>query len=176
MHNPTKLHHPHSNIHNMHKNDAILKAIDDLNSQEVPNVNATAKKYNIVQSTLQRRFKGQTVSYTEAQSRSTMLLTTAQESALIEHINELSARNLHLTPQLLENLIVEIIRHPIGEQWMEQFCKHHSNKIKNIYLRSINQVIHITNNSRHFQHYFNTVRILLIYILMYIKFNQYAYE
>ena len=160
----------------MHKNDAILKAIDDLNSQEVPNVNATAKKYNIVQSTLQRRFKGQTVSYTEAQSRSTMLLTTAQESALIEHINELSARGLHLTPQLLENLIVEIVRRPIGERWVERFCKRHSNEVKSIYLRGIDQARHIADNSRHFQHYFDTVRVLLIYISMYIKSNQYAYE
>ena len=99
----------------MHKNDAILKAIDDLNSQEVPNVNATAKKYNIVQSTLQRHFKSQTVSYTEAQFKLTMLLTTAQKSTLIEHINELSVHNLHLILQLLENLIVKIVHCPIGE-------------------------------------------------------------
>ena len=54
---------------------------------------------------------------------------------------------------------------------MEQFCKHYSNKIKNIYLCSIDQVKHIANNSCHFQYYFDTVRVLLIYILMYIKFN-----
>ena len=66
----------------MSNNEAISKAIDDLNSQEVPNVNATAQKYNLVQSTLQRRFTGQTTSRHEGRSRSLMLLTDAQESTL----------------------------------------------------------------------------------------------
>ena len=82
----------------MANNDAILKAIDDLNSQEVPNINTTAKKYNIVQSTLQRRFKNQTISYNEAQSKLIILFTTTQKSVFIKYINELSARDLHLTP------------------------------------------------------------------------------
>ena len=144
--------------------EAIEQAINDLNSQEAPNIRETAKKYNIVHSTLLRRFKGQTVSYGEARSRSIMLLTTAQESVLIEHINELSARGLHLTPQLLENLVVEIIRRPIGERWVERFCKRHDNELKSIYLRGIDQARHIADNSRHFQHYFDTVSDLLIQI------------
>ena len=99
----------------MHKNDAILKAIDDLNLQKVPNVNATAKKYNIIQSMLQCRFKSQTVSYTEVQFKLIMLFTIVQESAFIEHINKLSTCNLHLIFQLLENLIVKIVRCSIEE-------------------------------------------------------------
>ena len=145
----------------MTNNDAILKAIDDLNSQEIPNVNATAKKYNLVQSTLQRRFNKQTVSYSEARSRTAILLSAAQESVLIEYINKLSARGLHLTPQLLENLVVEIIRRPVGERWVERFYKRHSTELKSIYLRSIDQARYVTDNSRHFQHYFDIVSVLL---------------
>ena len=48
MHNPTKSHTQYSNIYSMADNDTISKTIDDLNSQEIPNVNATAKKYNLV--------------------------------------------------------------------------------------------------------------------------------
>ena len=148
----------------MVNNEAISKAIDDLISQEVPNVRSTAKKHNIHRSTLQRRFNGETVSHSEARSRSAMLLTNAQESVLIEHINELSACGLHPTPQMLDNLVVEIIGHSIGERWVERFCKRHGNKLISVYLRNIDQARHIADNSRHFQHYFNTVSSYFAYI------------
>ena len=121
----------------MANNEAIEQAIDDLNSQEAPNIRETARKYNVIHSTLLRRFKGQTVSYDEAQSRTAILLTTAQESVLIEHINKLSARGLHLIPQLLENLVVEITHRSVKERWVERFYKRHSTELKSIYLRSI---------------------------------------
>ena len=143
----------------MINNQAILNAIDDLNSQEIPNLAATAKKYDIVRSTLQRRFEGQTVTYAEARSRSTMLLTNAQESVLIEHINKLSTRNMHPTPQMLENLVVEITRHPVRERWVERFRKRHNNELTSRYLRNIDQSRHVADNSKHFQHYFNTVSV-----------------
>ena len=139
----------------MSNNEAILHAIDDLNSQKIPNFAATAKKYNIVRSTFQRRFKGQTVPRSEAQSRSNMLLTNVQESALIECINKLSARNMHPTPQMLESLVVEIIGRPVGERWVERFQKRHGNELTSRYLRNIDQARHVADNSKHFQHYFD---------------------
>ena len=59
---------------------------------------------------------------------------------------------------------------------MKQFYKHYNNKIKNTYLYNINQMKHVENNLHYFQHYFNTVKDLLIYISTYIKFNKYIYE
>ena len=54
-------------------------AIDDLKSQETPNVSAAAKKYDIPRSTLQDRFNGKSVSYNDARSRSNMLLTVGSQ-------------------------------------------------------------------------------------------------
>ena len=115
MHNPTTIDSSSSNPHNMPDNEAISKAIDDLSSQEVPNVNATAKKYNIIQSMLQCCFTAKTTSRHEGCSRSFMLLTDAQELTLIEYLNKLSVCSLHMTPQLLENFVVEIIHRPVGQ-------------------------------------------------------------
>ena len=42
--------------------DPINKAIDELNAQLVPNIRATAKKYQLVESTFRRRWKGKTLS------------------------------------------------------------------------------------------------------------------
>ena len=141
----------------MSKNEAIQIAIDDLKLQKVPNFAATAKNYNIVRSTLQRRFEGKTVSRNESQSRSNMLLTNAQEEVLIEHINKLSARNLHPTIQTVENLAREIIGHPVGERWVERFRKRHGNKLRSRYMRNIDHSRHVADNSKHFQHYFDNV-------------------
>ena len=155
----------YSNFYKMVNLEGILKAIDGLNSQEAPNIRATAKRYNIPRSTLQDRFNGKSVSRSEACSRSAMLLTTAQESVLSEHINELSARGLHPTLQMLENLVVEIVGHPIGEWWVERFCKRYGNKLISVYLRNIDQARHIADNSRHFQHYLDIVSIYFAHVL-----------
>ena len=64
--------------------DARIKAaIADLDSQERPNISATARKYNIVRRTLAYRFKGETGLNREATSYSRKELTDVQEEALI---------------------------------------------------------------------------------------------
>ena len=121
----------------MVNNEAISIAIDDLDSQKALNVTATAKKYKIDPSTLWRRYNGRTVSHAEARSRSTMLLTNAQESVLVEYINKLCTRGMHPTPQIVESLVIEMVGHSIGEHWVERFCKRYENELKSVYLRSI---------------------------------------
>ena len=50
----------------MANNEAIQKAINGLKSQEAPNIRFTARKYNILESTLRRRSNGQTISHRDA--------------------------------------------------------------------------------------------------------------
>ena len=49
-------------------NARIELAIADLNQQDKPNLMGTAKRFNLVESTLRRRWKGQTVSHKAAAS------------------------------------------------------------------------------------------------------------
>ena len=136
----------------------IQAAISDLESQEVPNVTQTAQKYNLQKTTLMRRFKGETVSRTEAHSRDKKLLTSAQEMVLISHIRKLSDQGLQPTPKILENLVVEIVGHAVGGRWVERFQKRYEDELASIYQRNIDQSRHIADNSRHFEHYFAIVR------------------
>ena len=101
--------------------EAIQHAINDLKSQKPPNYASTVKKYDLDRTTLMRRFKGESSSYSEARSRSHKLLTNGQESVLIEYIRKLSDRGLHPTPKILENLVVELVRKPVGGRWIERF-------------------------------------------------------
>ena len=50
----------------MNHNDGILVAIADLDSQKISNYGATAKKYDLVHTTLWRKHKSQTIFRSEA--------------------------------------------------------------------------------------------------------------
>ena len=99
----------------MSKNQAIEHAINDLKSQKTLNIDATAKKWGVVESTLRRRYKSKIVSCSEGQSKSNMLLTNAQKDVFIKHINKFSARNLHPIIQTVENFIRKIVGHFVKE-------------------------------------------------------------
>jgi hypothetical protein len=135
----------------------ILKAISDLNAQEKPQYAQIARKYGLDRTTLMRRYKGQTVSNEAAHSIHQKLLTDAQEEVLLDHISKLSARGLPPTPQILRNLVVEIIRHDIGECWIRRFCQRHKNRITSVYLKGIDQSRKVADNSKYFEHFYSNV-------------------
>ena len=64
---------------NPNHNDSIDKALAELRLQERPNILATAMKYQLVESTLRRRWQRKTVSIEEANSEWRQRLTNAQE-------------------------------------------------------------------------------------------------
>ncbi|EDN10630.1 predicted protein [Histoplasma mississippiense (nom. inval.)] len=97
----------------MHHEAVIQAAIDDLNAQLNPNYTETAKKYRISRYTLSRRYRGVQVSRKEASSIHCKILTDLQEKRLLFHINRLADRGFPCTPQILHNLIVEILKAPV---------------------------------------------------------------
>ena len=72
----------------MVNNGNILKAIINLKLQSKPNIPAAAKKYEVVERTLRRQFKRETVSYAEATSIHYKLLSDAQEKNLVAYIQK----------------------------------------------------------------------------------------
>jgi hypothetical protein len=94
--------------HKMVNNARIIEALADLDTQEVPNFSATAEKYDVVRSTLTRRYYGQTTSIEECISMHRQCLTRSEEKALIGLINRLTDRKLPPTPRIIKNLVEEI--------------------------------------------------------------------
>jgi len=73
--------------------DARIQAeIIDLESQDRPNITATAKRWQLARETLSKRFRGETGPNRDATSYARRQLTDAQEKALIGHIETLSPR------------------------------------------------------------------------------------
>lgn len=148
----------------MVNNNAIKLAISDLRSQNPPQYTSTAQKYKVNRRTLIQRFKSENVLYDEARSKTHKLLTNAQELVLIDYIRKLSDRGIHPTPQVLKNLVVEIVQGPVGGRWVERFQKWYENELTSVYLRNIDHMRKIADNTRHYEHYFKLVRTNLPYL------------
>jgi hypothetical protein len=86
----------------------IPEAIADLETQERPNIKATAEKYEVKRKTLENRWKGKSVLIKKAVSTYRQCLTNSQEKALIAIINDLTDRNMPLTTAIVKNLAEEI--------------------------------------------------------------------
>jgi transcriptional/translational regulatory protein YebC/TACO1 len=82
----------------MDHNARIEAAIEDLESQDHPNITAATTKWKVARETLSKRSRGETTSRQEATSQTHKNLTDVQEETLITYINKLSDRGLSLTP------------------------------------------------------------------------------
>ena len=73
--------------------DSIDAALADLALQNTLNYTATAKKYNVVRSTLSRRHRDVTASL-KSNENGPQLLSKEQTKGLINYINQLTDRDL----------------------------------------------------------------------------------
>ena len=105
MHTPPKINPPSSNNDIMSNADRIAAALADLESQAVPNYKATAKKYEVVRTTLMRRYTGKTVSNQEATTEHRQALNASQEDVLLGHIQRLVTRDTPPTLAILKTLL-----------------------------------------------------------------------
>ena len=92
---------------------SIDLALADLNAQLLSNIRATPKEYQPVESTLRRRWNGQSTSRQEASSNYRQRLTSAQEEASIKQINRLTDRGLPSTSRIVRNLAEEMLQYSV---------------------------------------------------------------
>jgi hypothetical protein len=138
--------------------ERIRLAIADLNSQSIPHYKDTAKRHDLVRSTLTRRFHGQTQSIARAVSSFVQRLTTEEEEVLIGHINRLTDRSMPPTSQIVKNMAEEIIGSRVGKNWTSDFVKRHKKSLKSAFLRSIDNLRVKADNTASFQSFYDHVR------------------
>ena len=66
-----------------------------------------------------------------------MLLTHAQEEALIVRINCLTDRNMPPTSGMVKNMAEEIRGAEVNKNWTSHFVRRHQHRLKSLYLRNI---------------------------------------
>ena len=138
---------------------SIDLALADLNAQLQPNIRATARKYGLVESTLRRRWNGQTMSRQDASSEYRQRLTNAQEEALIYQISLLTDRGIPPTARIVRNLAEEVIGGPIGKNWTGAFVKRHKDRLKSLYLRNIDSQRIQSEYTPIFKQFYDLVRL-----------------
>ena len=117
----------------------IELAIVHLKAQDVPKYRATAREFDLVESTLRRRFKGQITSKRNATSEYHQNLPLAVEESLITQIYRLTDRGIPPTSRMVRNFAKEIISRPIGKNWTGDFVKRYLTRLKSQYLRNIDK-------------------------------------
>jgi hypothetical protein len=142
----------------------IDEAIADLRTQDRPNVQATAEKYDVARKTLDDRWKGKSVSMRECVSTHRQCLTDAQEKALISIINDLTNRNMPPTSAIVKNLAQEIRGCDVGKNWTASFVRRNQEALKSQYLTNIdNKRVH-GEHPEAYQSFYKLVKCYLRYI------------
>ena len=99
----------------MVNNEAMEATIHDLKSQNHPNYTDTARKFNINIITLAWCFKSKSISLMKDYSKNQKLLTNAQKFIFIKHIKKLADLDILPSLQIIKNLVVEVVKHPINK-------------------------------------------------------------
>jgi hypothetical protein len=117
---------------------SIEEALDDLRSQEKPNILQTAKKHNVNRTTLSRRWNNVTASK-QAGYDAQRLLTAAQSNSLKSYINDLTERGLLPTNAMVRNFAAQIAQRQPGPHWVERWLKANKKDLKCGYLTPIDR-------------------------------------
>jgi hypothetical protein len=78
-----------------------------------------------------------TRSRTEFQSEINQNLNNIQEYILIKQINCLTNRDIFPISRIVKNFAEKIIGHEMKKNWISDFCKQYSSKLKSLYLYNI---------------------------------------
>ncbi|ODH13646.1 hypothetical protein ACO22_07036 [Paracoccidioides brasiliensis] len=103
----------------MPNEEAIQLAIKDLRAQKVKNYAATARKHSINKETLCQHYNSLQLMQDETASLHKKQLSNQQEQTLLLHIEKLAAHSFAPTPQIIQNLIAEIIKESIEKYNIE---------------------------------------------------------
>ncbi|KGM91493.1 uncharacterized protein PADG_12405 [Paracoccidioides brasiliensis Pb18] len=99
----------------MPNEEAIQLAIKDLRAQKVKNYAATARKHSINKETLCQHYNSLQLMQDETASLHKKQLSNQQEQTLLLYIEKLAAHSFAPTPQIIQNLIAEIIKESIAD-------------------------------------------------------------
>ena len=113
--------------------DSIDAALADLALQNTPNYTATAKKYNVVRSTLSRRHRDVTASL-GSNGNGPQLLSEEQTKGLINYINQLTDRGLSSINAMVRTFARDISEKWSGKNWVYNFIKFKKNSLTSGFL------------------------------------------
>ena len=135
----------------------IEKAVAHLKAQDEPNILAASKLFKVEYSTLWRRYRGKTQSREDAAADHRQLLNKHQEEVLLGYIDRMTARHIPPTPQIVENLVSELIGRAPGKNWAATFVRRHKERICSRYLNPLDRSRCSVEKPALFQQFYDAV-------------------
>jgi hypothetical protein len=160
MHTPPKFLTASSKLSSMATPERIEEALAAVALQKSPNYKRTAKEYGVTRSVLSRRHRGLCRSIQEAREFQ-RLLSTQQETALVNHINKLSEAGIPPTPSMVRVFAFEISQQWPGNHWVARFVETNKAILKSAYLYGFDLKRKRADNYYMIKKYFELVRVLI---------------
>ena len=116
-----------------------------------------AQKHGVVRSTLTRTWRGETRPHQEkvlAQQK----LTQQQEEELVTYIEELTARHIPPTRQMIANFASSIAQEPVSESWVTRFINKYSIHLISQYSTGMDANRHNADSYTKYKLYFNLLQ------------------
>ena len=129
-------------------------ALASVKAQKVKKYKATALQYGVERIRPRLYAQGKRTSRAEAASIHTKLLSTAQEEVLLGHLDALTLKGMPPTKEMLENLVTEVVGHPVGHCWVDRFIERYKHRITSPYIRVIDNSRKVADNSANYKYYF----------------------
>jgi hypothetical protein len=105
--------------------EEALKECDTFVSEDNIPWSKIAEKHGVVRSTLTRKWRGETRSR-EEEGIARRALTLQQETELVKYIEELTARRIPPTREMIRNFASAVAQEPVSESWVTRFINRHA--------------------------------------------------
>ena len=141
---------------------SIEAALADLALQKSSNYTATAKKFNINQSTLSRQHRDIIV-FVKKSKQTTSILLNQQEKELIRYINKLIERNIPSFNIMIRVFAYNISGKQSGKNWSYEFVRRHLDILQSKFLQDADLERKKVDNAYQYQLYFDLVSVFITF-------------
>jgi len=116
-----------------------------------------AEKHGVVRSTLTRKWRGETRSR-EEQAVAQQKLTPQQEAELVKYIEELTARRIPPTREMIRNFASAVAQEPVSESWVTRFINRHAIHLISQYSTGMDADRHNADSFVKYKLYFDSLQ------------------
>jgi hypothetical protein len=137
-------------------NEALAECDTFASRDEIP-WSKIAEKHGVVRSTLTRKWRGETRSR-EAESIARQKLTPQQEEELVQYIEELTARYIPPTREMIQNFASSVAQEPVSESWVTRFINKYNIHLISQYSTGMDANRHNADSYVKYELYFNLLQ------------------
>jgi hypothetical protein len=136
--------------------EALAECNTFISEDEIP-WSKIAQKHGVVRSTLTRTWRGETRSR-EEQAIAQQKLTPQQEEELVQYIEELTARHIPPTREMIANFASAVAQEPVSESWVTRFISKYSIHLISHYSTGMDSNRHNADSYTKYELYFNLLQ------------------